>query len=253
MWHLSLRFIEECENLRCSQAPVAEFSAGNCLDGKQCARLRSIRIAERSCFDAKKKATYRRSLSGITYEPSTAALGVERWMSFLRVGHVSRGASERETSPGHTTHAICGLTPFALLEKSGRDGASWRTRQRCLFTSTYIAYSETWPRAGFVHDGTAYQLPPLAPIIDETDCGLWPTPCARDAKGTGSAKWRQDNSSCDTLPDAVAETVGVPFGKTVVCQPMFVERLMQWPLGWTDLEPLAKDKFRQWLERHGGC
>lgn len=35
--------------------------------------------------------------------------------------------------------------------------------------------------------------------------------------------------------------------------PDWVEWLMGWPIGWTDLEPLAMDKFRQWLEQHGAC
>jgi len=33
--------------------------------------------------------------------------------------------------------------------------------------------------------------------------------------------------------------------------PMWVEWLMGWPLGWTDLKPLATDKYQQWLEQHG--
>jgi len=35
--------------------------------------------------------------------------------------------------------------------------------------------------------------------------------------------------------------------------PTWVEWLMGWPLGWTDLKPLAMDKFQQWLEQHGPC
>jgi hypothetical protein len=33
--------------------------------------------------------------------------------------------------------------------------------------------------------------------------------------------------------------------------PMWVEWLMGWPLGWTDLKPLEMDKFQKWLEEHG--
>ena len=31
----------------------------------------------------------------------------------------------------------------------------------------------------------------------------------------------------------------------------WVEWLMGWPLGWTDLRPLATDRFRQWCELFG--
>jgi hypothetical protein len=33
--------------------------------------------------------------------------------------------------------------------------------------------------------------------------------------------------------------------------PTWVEWLMGWPLGWTDLKPLEMDKFQKWLEQHG--
>jgi hypothetical protein len=31
------------------------------------------------------------------------------------------------------------------------------------------------------------------------------------------------------------------------------EYLMAWPIGWSDLAPLATDKFQSWLQRHGAC
>lgn len=31
------------------------------------------------------------------------------------------------------------------------------------------------------------------------------------------------------------------------------EWLMGWPIGWTDIKPLATDKFRLWRQQHGGC
>ena len=35
--------------------------------------------------------------------------------------------------------------------------------------------------------------------------------------------------------------------------PTWVEWLMGFPLGWTDLQPLETDKFQQWCELHGVC
>jgi hypothetical protein len=31
------------------------------------------------------------------------------------------------------------------------------------------------------------------------------------------------------------------------------EWLMGWPIGFTDLRPLATDKYQSWLRKHGGC
>jgi hypothetical protein len=33
--------------------------------------------------------------------------------------------------------------------------------------------------------------------------------------------------------------------------PDWVEWLMGWPIGWTALQPLATDKFREWQQQHG--
>jgi len=35
--------------------------------------------------------------------------------------------------------------------------------------------------------------------------------------------------------------------------PEYLEWMMGWPIGWTDLEPLEMDSFRLWLSAHGGC
>jgi len=35
--------------------------------------------------------------------------------------------------------------------------------------------------------------------------------------------------------------------------PLFAEWLMGWPMGWTDLKPLATDKFQRWQHSHGVC
>ena len=36
-----------------------------------------------------------------------------------------------------------------------------------------------------------------------------------------------------------------------ILSPEFVEFVMGWPMGWTAIEPLGTDKFRQWRHSHG--
>lgn len=40
-------------------------------------------------------------------------------------------------------------------------------------------------------------------------------------------------------------------GKSSSLSPLYPEWVMGWPSGWTSLEPLAMDKFQQWLRLHG--
>jgi DNA (cytosine-5)-methyltransferase 1 len=48
-----------------------------------------------------------------------------------------------------------------------------------------------------------------------------------------------------TSGDGLATVVGGPLN------PPWVEWLMGWPLGWTDLKPLEMDKFQKWRQQHG--
>lgn len=61
--------------------------------------------------------------------------------------------------------------------------SSWKTSQRSLVEGLET-FSETWPRSGMMRGGTAYQLPPLAPLTAATGSGLLPTPEASNAKAT---------------------------------------------------------------------
>lgn len=53
------------------------------------------------------------------------------------------------------------------------------------------------------------------------------------------AKW----PGCRNL-QRLALASGLPF-------PTLYEWMMGWPIGWTDLRPLAMDRFHEWLQQHG--
>jgi hypothetical protein len=59
------------------------------------------------------------------------------------------------------------------------------------------------------------------------------------SRNDGSWKIQPRGASC-----------GITWWETL--NPMWVEWLMGWPLGWTDLKPLETDKFQKWLDEHGG-
>ena len=80
---------------------------------------------------------------------------------------------------------------------------------------------------------------------------MWPTPSTRDYKGGYiGGRIRDGKISWDTLDVAVQHTDNQH--KTGgQLNPTWVEWLMGWPLGWTDLNPLEMDKFQKWQEQHG--
>ena len=103
-----------------SRELVVEFSELNCLDGESCAQLRSTRIAERSYFDDRKKASSKRSRSGMIYEPSTVNRGVAKWMSLLEAFPASHSQLP-DSNEEKQTSGICGPRQSELFKRSSLD------------------------------------------------------------------------------------------------------------------------------------
>jgi len=104
---------------------------------------------------------------------------------------------------------------------------------------------------------------------------MWPTPCARDYKGSGKTGQLRDSLDYAVEPGATkSKSYATPQARDFrtgstqrwddpersrnlndqiggQLNPTWVEWLMGWPLGWTDLKPLEMDKFQQWCGSHG--
>ncbi len=154
--------------------------------------------------------------------------------------------------------------PLASLAIWDQDLCFWKTYQRCL-QGGWIAYSGRWPRSGTIRNGTAYKLQTLAPRISGTGCSYLPTPNHTEADHGGPNS--RDSSGRPHL-SAIAARLPTPTardwktGHKVTnheknrtpnghsCQindlihggqlnPTWVEWLMGFPEGWTDLEDSA--------------
>ena len=75
----------------------------------------------------------------------------------------------------------------------------------------------------------------------------FPTPLARDAHNRSGQAKRYMEQGRVNLQDRMAAD-----GIRGSLNPTWVEWLMGWVLGWTDCAPLAMDKYRLWLQQHGG-
>jgi len=73
-----------------------------------------------------------------------------------------------------------------------------------------------------------------------TKSNTYATPQARDYRTGATGRW-EDPERTRNLNDQVGGQLN----------PTWVEWLMGWPLGWTDLKPLEMDRFQQWLRSHG--
>jgi hypothetical protein len=112
-------------------------------------------------------------------------------------------------------------------------------------------------------------------IYRQDQVKMWPTPCATDHKGSGKTGTLRDRLDYAAERGATkSNTYATPQARDFrsgstdrwdnpertrnlndqiggQLNPTWVEWLMGWPIGWTDLKPLETDKFRQWQLQHG--
>jgi hypothetical protein len=74
----------------------------------------------------------------------------------------------------------CGESSTASFASYDPATCSWKTWQLS-WVEELTVYSETWPRAGTMRNGSAYPLLPLVHLTDVTGSFLWPTPNASKA------------------------------------------------------------------------
>lgn len=136
----------------------------------------------------------------------------------------------------------------------------WQSPRKCSAMAATISPESAWAPNRF---------PNLETVLGR---GTWPTPTKADADGGSGSDGREGglnlrtavhrqifptptvNDSKNDNPPSQALRNTPPLNVVVGGQmnPMWVEWLMGWPLGWTDLHVSAMDRFRQWCDSHGG-
>lgn len=259
-----------------SQALVEAYSEANSSGGELSVPSRSTTTPGVSCSLDKTTEASICSRSGTTCEPSTESHGVDWWMSSL-------AASRAKTSPALAAERASKANGLAFgakwhgsLARWDRDTLLWRTPQTSLLADLDV-FSETWPRWGMMRGGECSALSMPAHLTNVNESGLWQTPVADDAVDRKAGKWNsrgEPKLSAQVklwpTPTAMTATGGAALCKwggsgaraklrTMVSEkelngalnPEWVEWLMGWPIGWTDLLPLETDRCREWWHWHG--
>ena len=166
---------------------------------------------------------------------------------------VSRTASQGREKPAEM-NAISGERCSVLFAKLSQDGCWQRTYQDCSplkLDGSLDEFSGTWPASGTMSNGKAYQRPRLVRLTVGIESSLWRTPSAtdgthggpnaRDSRGglhlTAQVhRWPTPRAFMwkDSTTDRGKSNLGEVVGGLL--NPTWVEWLMGFPLGWTDLE-----------------
>ena len=263
-----------------SRVLVEEYSAENSSAGLPFAPLSGSHTPALYCAPDRMKAFSRLFRFGITCEPLTADLGADVLTWCLEGSPVRTLAQQDEAQESTESAAECGRTWPESFATWNRATSSWKTPQYSLLEGL-DEFSETWPRWGMMRDGECLEQTMSVRLTNETGCGLCPTPdtCAG---GTGPSQMKRNQprlqdavkfaTPCardwkeQTLSMSLAKAHGnteksrqLPRQLSAECpelhggqlNPTWVEWLMGWPLGWTDLKPSGTDKFQAWRHSHG--
>ena len=153
--------------------------------------------------------------------------------------HTAQPGSDLEKK----TNAIYGRRCLEQLEKLPRV-TSWAKTFAGLLIGTGDWYSMrcalTWKILGIKSRPILYLHARQMPHINESEFGLWPTPCARDTQGPQAQELKkfrneQYTMKIESVPGRIREITGV-IGQN---NPMFYLEMMGYPSDWT-IEPFLK-------------
>ena len=282
-WVISNALMAAYESSLYSLAPAGESSVADCSDGEPSAPSSSS--PTHAGFSSPDRMTALSSLIrfGMTFEPLTVDRGAGVLMWCLADFRVKTSAARATAKASPESSQDSGWRWPASFAKYSPDSSSWKIRQ-CSLLGGLESFLETWPRWGSMRNGECLERTTLAPPIIERESGswlptptasdtggynrggssgrvgpirpglkmmarqnMWPTPTARDWK-SGAASQATTDRNARPLNEAVYQAEG---GGQL--NPTWVAWLMGWPLGHTDLKPLATGKSQQWLRSHGGC
>lgn len=280
-WHISAALMKDYENSLCSQGQEAESSEAICSDGEQSAQSSENLTPQAYLCSDRMTAFSRLSRYGMTFAPLTEDIG-EGLLTWFREGFPARTLARQEKEQALTASVLVyGEKWHELSVRYDLDSSSWRIHHS-LFPEDLPWSSVTLPKWGMTRNGFVYQHPtaerPISGIasgysLPTPTCNqapnkgantngpksllevarghwdhMWPTPNATDANkwNNQSLADRKANGQQIRLNTAVSPQGGA--GGQL--NPTWVEWLMGWPLGWTDLKPLEMARFVEWQQQH---
>lgn len=143
-----------------------------------------------------------------------------------------------------------GTNSLESLAKWDPVSLSWKTSQLCLLGGLET-FSGPWPRSGTMRNGESFAHPMLALHTEESGSLLWPTPDASmsiggpntHARKTKQGRFRASQHAPKTVVHGVknGQRIFEPVDPGKYINPLWVESLMGFPIGWTD-GPLDPEK-----------
>jgi len=271
-----------------SRALVEEYLVDTCLDGDLSAQSNGSLTPQAYLPPDKMTDFSRLSRFGMTFKPLTADRGEELLTLYLEDSRARTLALPEKAQVLTESAAECGDIWLGSLARFDQVSCTWKTAQQSLLGDSDES-SVIWPRSGMTAGGQCWELPTLERRTSGTGSGLWRTPTvgmlnADRAKDPEYAQRKLSKGQTITLADQVKDrrmwptpvaTMSKGSSPTSLTRkdgrdrsgdrldhavmainggqlnPTWVEWLMGWPLGWTDLKPLEMGRFQAWRQQLG--
>lgn len=156
---------------------------------------------------------------------------------------------------------ICGRQQSSVFAKYDRNLSSWKTLQASLLTNTLEDYTDKWPSVGIMLNGQCWELPILEQSTIGKGSDFWHTPKVSDSvkremsvnsRGEPTLSGQVRLFPKGNLPNIQQQKIKAKSWKKKdigFLSPMWVDWLMGFPIGWTDLKPLQMHKFLKWFKK----
>ena len=258
-----------------SQVLVEEYLGDISLDGEQSVPLSGNPTQLAYCAPDKMTDFSRLSRFGMTYKPLTVSHGEDLLTLYLE-DSLAKTSQQREKAMAlMEPDQECGRTWHGWLAKYDPNTSLWKTPQ-CSLLGEGQESLEILPKWGMTVNGLLWEQQTLEPTTSETECGLWASPNARDWKDSGASQGNRKSPNLGTQVHwptprtkgmcggsgswdllnkntTLEEARQMGAGNGGLLNPTWVEWIMGWPLGWTDLKPLVTDKSQSVRQKLGDC
>lgn len=228
-----------------SRALVEEYLPDKCSGIDAFVQLKESLTHNQSLLPDKMTVHSLHSQYGMTFAHLTDGNG-GGLLTLLLAGFRAKTYQQPEEAQESTENGQdCGGKWRGWLAKYDPVTSLWKTAQ-CSFIEDLGESLATFPRSGMTRNGLLWELPMLERRTREKESGFWPTPTATDYKGSPTVETTlsraQKSSRGVRLPEELTRR-----GVYGLLNPQWVEWLMGWPIGHTDLKPLETDKSRSAL------
>jgi len=233
-------------NSHSSQARAADCSERNYSDGDTLDTSKTTATAKRSSRPVYETAflTLPQSLeTSETSYPVAQPAAIEALRTWLQLASLVSRSPSQDDDKGQAMNETCGPPQSQSFAQYDRDSASWKTSQAYLDLGMPEPSLAIWPKAGSMWSGVVFRREIAAHQSKGSDF-LLPAPTRSMARrGWGLSKTGDNRYSAERTQNALSFGYKPPLS--------LLEWSMGWPITWSNVKPLAMDKYQSWLQQHG--